>query len=119
AHHLVVTLSGSTVSVLVDGATPSGLVWNGSSWSGSGAQPFALPSAPATAASPLTIGHGTAIWGVGSSFFQGTLDEVAAYDHALTQARVQAHLTAGSGYRAAVLADSPAAYYRMDDGGIQ
>jgi hypothetical protein len=30
---------------------------------------------------------------------------------------VQAHLTAGSGYRSAVLADAPTAYYRLDDQG--
>jgi YD repeat-containing protein len=48
--------------------------------------------------------------------FKGTLDEVAVYGTALSTARVQAHFGAGSGYRAAVLADAPAAYYRMDDG---
>jgi RHS repeat-associated protein len=48
--------------------------------------------------------------------FAGTLDEVAVYASALTAGRVSAHFTAGAGYRTAVLADSPAAYYRLDDG---
>jgi YD repeat-containing protein len=48
--------------------------------------------------------------------FNGTLDEVAVYGSALPAARVQAHFSAGSGYRTAVLADSPNAYYRLDHG---
>jgi hypothetical protein len=111
-----VTLSGNTVSIFVDGATPNGFVWTGSAWSGSQPQPFTLPVAPDTLGSPFWIGRARcALYGVGSTYFQGSLDEVAVYNHVLTGARVQAHLTAGSGYRAAVLADSPVAYYRLDD----
>jgi RHS repeat-associated protein len=117
SHHLVVTLSGSSVYVYVDGATPSGLVWNGSTWSGSVAQPFSLPTQPDTVLNPIWIGRArNTIWGTGSTYFNGTLDEVAVYNAALSAARVQAHLTAGSGYQAAVLADGPSAYYRLDDG---
>jgi RHS repeat-associated protein len=115
-HHLVVTLSGTTVSIYVDGATPSGLVWNGSAWSSTTAQPFTLPVTPNTTSTPLWIGQARgAIWGNGSAFFTGTLGDVAIYPTALSSARVQAHRSAGSGYAAAVLADSPTAYYRLDD----
>src|SRR5207249_2573512 len=115
-HQVVVTLSGSSLTIYIDGSTPQGLVWNGSGWSGMTAQPFALPVTPNVAAHPITIGHGQGpLWGVGSSFFAGTLDEVAVYDHVLSATRVNAHRSAGAGYRASVLADSPTAYYRLDD----
>jgi RHS repeat-associated protein len=47
--------------------------------------------------------------------FPGTLDEVAVYNGALSSTRVQAHFNAGSGYASAVLADSPLAYYHLDE----
>jgi hypothetical protein len=49
--------------------------------------------------------------------FNGTLDYVAVHGTALPAARVQAHLTAGAGYRTAVLTDAPASYLRLDDRG--
>jgi RHS repeat-associated protein len=117
AHHLVITLSGTSMNVYVDGQQPSGLVWGGSAWS-SQAQPFALPVTPNTAANPLWIGHTRwVVQGTGSAYFNGTVDEVAVYGTALPAARVQAHRTAGAGYRASVLADSPVGYYRLDDAG--
>jgi YD repeat-containing protein len=57
----------------------------------------------------------------------GTMDEAAVYPTALPQSRIDAHWTAGessrfacaptptTGYARSVLADSPAAYYRLDD----
>src|SRR5207253_10453569 len=83
-HHLVVTLSGTTASIYVDGSTPNGLIWNGTAWSASTAQPFTLPTVPNTPANPLWIGQAhNGIWYTGSAFFNGTLDEVAVYDHVL------------------------------------
>jgi Concanavalin A-like lectin/glucanases superfamily len=92
-HHLVANLSGSSLTIYVDGGTPQGLNWNGSGWSGLSGQPFALLVTPSTAPHPLWLGQGQGqIWGAGSASFTGTLDEVAVYDHALGSARVQAHL---------------------------
>jgi RHS repeat-associated protein len=47
--------------------------------------------------------------------FTGTIGEVAVYGSALSAARVQAHFAAGSGYHAAVAADSPTAYWRLNE----
>jgi RHS repeat-associated protein len=117
-HQIAVTLSGSSVNVYVDGSQPSGMVWSGGSWSASQAQPFTLPNAPNTAANPAWIGRGRwAPFGAGSTSFNGSIGEVAVYDHVLSATRVSAHLNAGSGYRAAVLADTPAAYYPLADSG--
>lgn len=57
-HYLAATLSGANVSIVVDGQTPPGFIWNGTSYSGIVAQPFALPSPPQTSATPVTIGAG-------------------------------------------------------------
>jgi RHS repeat-associated protein len=113
-HHVVVTLNGTAMNVYVDGATPNGLIWNGASWSGLVGQPFTLGLAPNTFGGPVQMG--ALVAGGTNSVFSGLLDEVAVYDHALTAARVSAHRTAGAGYQAAVLADAPAAYYRLGDG---
>ncbi|MCW2527026.1 MAG: wcoG [Pseudonocardiales bacterium] len=63
----------------------------------------------------------------GNAYFAGSIDEAAIYPTALTKAQVQKHyldsgraLPAGStspsdAYGAAVYADSPSIYYRMDD----
>jgi RHS repeat-associated protein len=64
-------------------------------------------------------------WAAGpSNQFNGRLDEVAVYNSALTSMRVQAHYQAGvvlrqqrPNYRAEVLADAPAAYWRLDETG--
>jgi hypothetical protein len=78
--YLVLTRSGATLSLYVNGT----LV------------------ATATAAGSLNTGNGglcIACVGSGSTatgFFGGTLDEVAAYSHALSAARVQAHYLEGT-----------------------
>ena len=55
----------------------------------------------------------------GNYGFGGDMDEGAFYGKALSLARVQAHyaagITSGSGYAAAVQADTPLAWYRMDE----
>ena len=115
-HHLVVTLAGSAVSIFVDAAQPSGLVYGSGGWSGTRAQPFNLASPPNTAANPIWFGHShVADFGIGATYFSGVLDEIAVYDKALAPDRVSAHFTAGSGYKNAVTNDSPVAYYRLDD----
>jgi hypothetical protein len=88
-HYIAVELTGSALTVDVDGATPGGFVWNGSSYTALSTQPFSLPSTPNTAATP--VGIGAAGWG---PVFNGEVAEVAIYDHALGPERLAAHLTA-------------------------
>ncbi len=77
--YLVLTRSGNTLSMYVNGV----LV--------------------ATAAGAGTLNTTTSILAVGrsgastTSWFDGSIDEVAVYDHALQAARVAAHYTAGGG----------------------
>src|SRR5207245_2636609 len=87
-HHVVVTLSGSSMRVYVDGRTPQGTVWNGSSWTALGAQPFMLPVTPNTTGNPVWIGNSH---GVGGAHFNGTIDEVAVYATVLSATQVQNH----------------------------
>jgi RHS repeat-associated protein len=89
-HHVVVTLSGTSVNVYVDGRTPQGSVWNGSSWTALGAQPLTLPVTPNTTANPILIGASRVVGG----HFAGTIDEVAVYSTVLSATQVQNHLTA-------------------------
>ena len=90
-HYLAVTLTGSTVSVVVDGSTGSGYVWNGSSYSASMGQPFLLPLTPQTAATPMQIG-GPQGW---APAVLGHIDELAVYSTALTSADLSSHYSAG------------------------
>src|SRR5579864_2195660 len=87
-HQVVVTLSGSSVGVYVDGRTPQGTVWNGNSWTALGAQPFTLPVTPNTTAGAIWMG---ASHGVAGGHFAGTIDEVAVYSTVLTATQVQNH----------------------------
>lgn len=99
-HYVAVTLSGSNVNVILDGTQPSGYVWDGSNYGPLGGQPFALPSAPNTASSPLGIG--TSGW---TSGLAGGIDEVAVYPTALPPAQLVDHyMLAGAS------ASWPAAY---------
>ena len=63
----------------------------------------------------LTIGCGR---GLNNNRFGGYLDEVAIYNYALSPSRIQVHYNTGNGgaggYQAAVAADSPYMYWRMD-----
>jgi RHS repeat-associated protein len=97
-HYLAVTLSGTTVYVYVDGQRVQGTVLSGSTWSAMSGQPFTLPATPNTAANPIWIGRTrNAVWGNGSTFFNGTIDEAAVYQLALSGAQVSAHVQA-AGY---------------------
>jgi Concanavalin A-like lectin/glucanases superfamily len=82
---------------------------------------------PFTNSNPLTIGRDP-LWG--TSYFSGRLDEVAVYATALELTAIQTHFENGTGhavatpppsqYSSAVSADTPVAYWRMDEtsGGI-
>jgi hypothetical protein len=95
-HYIAATLSGSTVTIVVDGqAPPTGFVWNGVGYSGATAQPFTLTSQPNTSTGQVDIGgHGDghlALW------FTGQIGEVAIYPTALPVAQLAAHYVAGGG----------------------
>src|SRR5258708_1196411 len=100
-YHYVLTYDGSTVRAYLNGVQVG-------SGSGSGAV--------AASSLPVDIGKNPAY---SSDLLQGAVDEVAIYSQALSGARVSAHYAAGNGYDTAysptVLADVPAAYYRLDD----
>ena len=64
------------------------------------------------------IGQYHAVWD--RTQFNGRIDEVAVYNRALSGAEIEAHYNAGASgspgdYPAAVLADDPVAYWRMED----
>jgi RHS repeat-associated protein len=110
-HHLVGTWSGTAGSAVapsqftlyVDGsAVSTTTVVNGSA------------TAPVAGSGGTKIGRHEA-WGTN---LNGTVDEVAIYQGALTAAQVQAHHTAGAGYQTTILQDHPVAYYRLDDGTV-
>ncbi|HXM55230.1 MAG TPA: LamG-like jellyroll fold domain-containing protein, partial [Candidatus Dormibacteraeota bacterium] len=103
-HHVVATYAGGTDTLYVDGQQVASLSAPETGYSGGYAY---LLGTGYTTSWPGTPG--------GWNPFSGTLDEVAVYGSALPAARVAAHFAAGAGYRAAVLADGPAAYYRMDE----
>lgn len=69
--------------------------------------------------SPLTMGYGETVSGGGpGDLLEGSLDEVAIYPKALTPTRVQAHFEQrndSAAYRATVMADGPAGYWRLDE----
>ena len=95
AHHLVVTLLGSTLQIYVDGGTPQGFARTGTSWSTLRSQPFTLGSAPNTTANPAWLGHSrTTIDGNGGTYFSGTVDDAAVYPLALSSALIATHLQA-------------------------
>lgn len=95
-HQVVLTLSGTTVYIYVDGQTPAGTVWNGSSWSAMSSQPFTLPTTPNTTSNPVWIGQSrNKVQGQGPTNFNGVLDDVSVYSTALTSTQVLNHWKAG------------------------
>lgn len=101
-HHIVITWSGTTGHIYLDGANQTTFHFGSSTTHGNIARaiiggPFGSPGGLKTA----------------------TADEFAIYYTELSAARVSAHFTAAStsftAYTAAVLADSPAGYYHLDD----
>lgn len=72
-----------------------------------------------TAASPLRLGDRSGFGG--NQRIDGRLDEVAIYKTALSEARLRAHYTAasGPGYAAAIQADAPFAWWRLNDAPVK
>lgn len=89
-HHVVVTLSGATLKVYVDGQTPQAYVYGGT-WGSLTSQPFTLPTTPNTASNQVWFGHARGALSAGSYYVNGTLDEVAVYPSVLTATQVQNH----------------------------
>ncbi|MET8629108.1 LamG-like jellyroll fold domain-containing protein [Kitasatospora sp. NPDC004669] len=112
-HHAVLSVNGTTQTLYLDGqvlGTRTGAIdhqQNTHTYIGAG---FAR-SWPAT---PGDISH-----------FTGSIDEVALYQHPLSDSDVVAHYRArsaqvggqGVGYRGSVVADSPGGYWRLDETG--
>jgi len=95
-HYLAATLTGNSVSIVIDGTQPQGYIWKGDPsmvgggvYSGLTAQPFTLPYTPDTAAT--VVGLGTAgLGGIGGGLV-GTLAEVAVYASALPVSDLVSH----------------------------
>jgi glucose/arabinose dehydrogenase len=78
-HHAVGTFDGTNLRLYLDGALAAGPTASGGS----------LPSDSAFMIASETVATGT-------NWFNGTLDEVAFYNYALSATRVAAHYTAGT-----------------------
>jgi len=98
-HHVVVTLTATTLWLYVDGTAPAGFIYLPTGWSTAYllTQPFNLPNTPNTTGNPILIGDTVASLGIGSQFFNGQFDEVAVYGSALSPTQVQNHWQAGNG----------------------
>lgn len=105
-HHVVATLSGDGMAMYVDGQS--------------------VGTNPQTSAENYSgywrVG-GDNTWGSSSAYFNGTIDEAAVYNTALTPEQVKSHYAIGldldepvtsDPYAQAVLADQPNAYWRLD-----
>ncbi|MGW0825565.1 LamG-like jellyroll fold domain-containing protein [Streptomyces sp. NPDC002845] len=111
-HHAVVSASGSTQTLYLDGVKQGTLTGavnhqsNSLTYIGAGFAKAAWPSSPGDI-----------------SYFTGTIDEVAIYQHPLTASTVAAHhrarhdLVTGDAarYRGATGADAPGGYWRLDE----
>lgn len=95
-HHLVWTWDGTTMLAYLDGAQV-----------GTGWTPGAFNVT--TGIQPITLGL------AGSHYFDGTLDEVAVYQAALTPAQVLNHFTVAQPYRALVKADGAVGHWRLGE----
>ncbi|MFG3224008.1 LamG-like jellyroll fold domain-containing protein [Kitasatospora sp. NPDC048194] len=112
-HHAVFSVQGTTQTIYLDGqvvGVQNGTVdfqQNSHTYIGAG-------FARSWPGSPGDISH-----------FTGTIDEVALYQHPLSDRDVVAHYRArsaqvsgqGTGYRGSVVADSPGGYWRLDETG--
>jgi hypothetical protein len=107
-HHVVLVQESSTsLRCYIDGSTDNVTSTN----------PVTLSGACATTlnAQGLVIGAG-ASWAALYDTFDGSLDEVAIYDAALTAAQVKRHYLAGAAsYFNAVLTDAPVSYWRLGE----
>lgn len=103
-HHVVGVYDGSQIHIYVDGV-------------GTSSASTTVGYAPNTNA-PLRLAAGTPE-GAPTLYFPGRFDEVAIYPTAFSaeqvQARYQSATTNVAGYAAQVLADNPAAYWRLNE----
>lgn len=97
-HHIVITKNGAAVAIYLDGVDVTGTVTNQTLTDTGTAQQIGRDSA-------------------GSLNVNGSIDEAAIYNYALSPARVLAHFQAGVGgaYQAAVRGDRPSVYYRLGE----
>ncbi|MFD9976418.1 LamG-like jellyroll fold domain-containing protein [Streptomyces sp. NPDC059017] len=111
-HHAVISASGSTQTLYLDGTKQGTLAGtvnhqaNKYTYIGGGFAAGAWPASPGDV-----------------SYFSGQIDEVAVYDQPLDAASVTSHFRARAGlvrgngtlYRGTVVGDSPSAYWRLDE----
>ena len=120
-HLAIVSLSGKTVLLSIDGQLPGGYIWNGGSWSSWQTQPFTLSNTPNIAGQPLWIGQTRSqCWGTGSVWFSGPLAHVAIVTAALTPSQAAQLYSDGfnmlpGSYQAAVQALNPVLYYPLQE----
>ncbi len=91
-HHVAISESGTTVYVQIDGTYPSGytMLTSAPTWSGLVSQPFTINAAPNSTNNPVLIGQArTTEWGTGNLRFTGAIDEVRAYNRALSVAEMK------------------------------
>jgi hypothetical protein len=97
-HHVLVTLYDNTVvEISYDDTRPDGYIWNGDAgtWTDS-PQPFTLSHPPEIETVPFWIGHSRfQFWGIGNTYFNGTIDEVAVYNRSLSTNEITEHYTQG------------------------
>lgn len=98
-HHIVGSFDGTLTHLYVDGTS----------------QGTATPTSPNVGSTGAAIG--ALLSGTASDFFTSQIQAVAIYSGALSSARVTAHNTAliAGGYYAAVAADSPLRFYRLNE----
>ncbi|WP_441246619.1 LamG-like jellyroll fold domain-containing protein [Kitasatospora sp. McL0602] len=116
-HHAVLTASGSSQQLYVDGAASGAAMPGAPKYNGEGYVYLGAGNADGWASAPSdTSGH-----------FNGAIADFAYYPYALTPDRIATHHTAGvtgspvgspdaaSAYRTAVVHDQPTGYWRLDD----
>jgi hypothetical protein len=107
-YHVVGVFTGTSIILYTNGVQAAVTAMTGT---------FA-PVAPVSAGAPLCFG-GRADGRSGNYGFGGDMAEGAIYNTALSASRVAAHytagITAGNGYAAAVMADSPVGWWRMNE----
>lgn len=107
AYHVVATYDGANAKIYVNG------VLDGSAGGGASLSYAGIGTAG------LSIGAGQ---GTTRNVFNGTLDDVSVFPAALSSTQVSAHYAAAQAapddpYALKVMADTPLAYYRLDDAG--
>jgi hypothetical protein len=98
--HLAATYDGTTLAFYVNGTRVGTLA----------------TTTYAVNASPVAFEIGAEYFnGARTSFFIGSIDEVALYNTALSAAQIRTHYNSGRCYKDGVLADSPTGYWRLGE----